>query len=52
MPTNLLWENCNYDNFKLLQLSRSLTLKEKPMIDERLKALWNKGIEMMAQGYT
>jgi hypothetical protein len=40
----------------LILLRRSfvenLNPKEKPMTDETLKALWNQGIEMMAQGYT
>jgi len=50
--TKLLYENGNYDNFNPSQWCRNLTPKEKPMMDETLKALWNKGIEMMAQGYT
>jgi hypothetical protein len=29
-----------------------VNLKEKPMNEERLKTLRQKGIEMMAQGYT
>jgi hypothetical protein len=50
--TNLLYETCNYDSFNPLQQCRNLTPKEKPMMDERLKAMRTKGIEMMAQGYT
>jgi hypothetical protein len=49
---NLLSGNGNYDNFKPSQRCRNLISKEKPMMDETSKALWNKGIEMMAQGYT
>jgi len=49
---NLLCKTGNYDNFTPSQQRRDLTPKEKQMNDETSMAIRNKGIAMMAQGYT